>query len=144
MKYAVHIDIDRPIKEVVEKFDNPNNLKKWMEGFQSIEPISGPPGQVGSKSKIVFQMGKRRMEMQETILTRNLPHELAFVYNVNGMNNIVRNKFESLGENKTRVINDQEFQFKGFMKVMGWLIPGVFKKQSMKYLVAFKKFVESE
>jgi hypothetical protein len=28
------------------------------------------------------------------------------------------------------------------MKIIGFLMPGAFKKQSMKYLVAFKEFVE--
>ena len=42
------------------------------------------------------------------------------------------------------VINDQEFRFKGFMKIIGLLMPGAFKKQSKKYLEDFKYFVENE
>jgi hypothetical protein len=30
------------------------------------------------------------------------------------------------------------------MKLMGWLMPGAFKKQSQKYLVFFKEYVEKE
>jgi hypothetical protein len=39
---------------------------------------------------------------------------------------------------------EQEFQFKGFMKIIGFLFPGAFKKQSLKYLVDFKQFAEIE
>jgi hypothetical protein len=65
-------------------------------------------------------------------------------YKAGKVYNEVCNRFEEISENKTRVYNDQVFQFKGFMKLMGWFMPGAFKKQSMKYLVDFKNFVEQE
>ena len=49
-----------------------------------------------------------------------------------------------MGPNRTKYISEQEFQFKGFMKVIGFIMPGAFKKQSMKYLEAFKNFAESQ
>jgi hypothetical protein len=36
-----------------------------------------------------------------------------------------------------------EFQFKGFMKIIGCLFPGEFKKQTLKYYIDFNKFVDS-
>ena len=33
MKYTTEIEINKPVKKVVELFDNPANLKEWMEGF---------------------------------------------------------------------------------------------------------------
>ena len=65
--YTTTITIDLPRDKVVALFDDPGNLPKWQRGLQSFEPLSGQPGQVGAKSKLVFQMGKRRMEMIETI-----------------------------------------------------------------------------
>jgi len=35
MKYIAEVEIDKPVNKVVELFDNPNNMKKWMEGLQS-------------------------------------------------------------------------------------------------------------
>ena len=44
---------------------------------------------------------------------------------------------------KTRWISESEFQFSGFgMKLMGLLMPGAFKKQSLKYMEDFKNFAE--
>ena len=63
---------------------------------------------------------------------------------MDGVYNIVINRFEKVDKNTTRVINDQEFRFKGFMKIIGLLMPGAFKKQSKKYLEDFKYFVENE
>lgn len=142
MKYTSEIVIDRPINRVIELFDNPENLKEWMDGLVSFECISGVPGQVGAKSRLVFKMGKGEMEMIETITVRNLPDEFTGTYEAKGVFNIVKNTFVVISENKTKYTTEQEFQFYGFMKIIGLLLPGMFKKQSMKYLVDFKKFVE--
>lgn len=144
MKYTTQIDINKPVGEVVALFDNADNLPKWMKGLQSFEHLSGTPGQPGAKSKLVFQMGKRRMEMIETITVHNLPEEFSGIYEVNGVVNTVKNKFVSIPRNKTRYIAEHEFKFAGFMKIIGWLAPGMFKKQSMKYLEDFKNFAEAQ
>ena len=143
MKYGNKIEINLPLEQMIEKFDNPNNLKKWMPGLLSFEHLSGDPGQTGAKSKLKFQMGKRQMEMVETITVRNLPHEFSGTYEAPGVFNIVKNKFKSLPGNKTEWHAENEFQFKNLtMKIMGFLMPGMFKKQSMVYLTKFKEFAE--
>ena len=142
MKYTSEIEINKPIDKVIELFDNPDHMDKWMEGLQSFEPISGEPGQVGAKSLLKFKMGKREIEMIETITVRNLPEEFSGIYEAKGVFNIVKNKFVALPNNRTKYISEQEFQFNGFMKIIGFLMPNVFKKQSMKYLIDFKNFVE--
>lgn len=142
MKYTSEIEINSPIDKVIELFDNPDNMDKWMKGLQSFEPISGKPGQVGAKSRLKFKMGKREIEMIETITVRNLPDEFSGTYDAKGVFNIVKNRFISLPDNRTKYISEQEFQFSGFMKIIGFLMPSAFKKQSMKYLNDFKTFVE--
>lgn len=142
MKYTSEIEINKPVEKVIEIFDDPANMDKWMEGLQSFENLSGKPGQVGSKAKLKFKMGSREIEMIETVTVRNLPHEFTGTYEAKGVFNTVKNRFFSLPGNRTRYVTEQEFQFKGFMKIIGFLMPGAFKKQSMKYLSAFKKFAE--
>lgn len=144
MKYTVTIEIEKPIDEVVALFDNADNLYAWMEGLESFEHLSGEPGQVGAKSRLKFKMGKRDIEMIETITVRDLPDEFTGTYDAEGVFNIVKNRFEAINPTRTRYISEQEFQFTGFMKIFGWLMPGAFRKQSMKYLEAFKTFAESQ
>lgn len=143
MKYSVDIEINKPVDEVVKLFDDPDNMDKWMEGLQNYEQISGTPGQPGAKSRFKFKTGKREIEMIETITRRNLPEEYTMTYEAKGVFNIVTNRFISIPGSKTKYANDQEFQFKGFMKIIAFLMPGVFKKQSLKYMLDFKNFVES-
>lgn len=144
MKYQTEIEINQPIAKVIELFDNTDNMSKWMEGLQSFEHISGTPGQPGAKSRLKFKMGNREMEMIETVITRNLPDEFTGMYESNNGINIVKNRFVKISDVKTKYINEQEFQFKGFMKIIAWLMSDSFKKQSMKYMVAFKAFAENQ
>lgn len=143
MKYVMDIDIDMPVDKIVELLNNPDNLYKWMEGLVSLEHLEGTPGKAGAKSKLKFKMGNREIEMIETIQISNLPEELNAEYQADGTQNRVIVSLESLPGNKTRYITEQEFKFSNpFMKIMGFLMPGAFKKQSQKNLVAFKKFAE--
>ena len=144
MKYSNEIEINLPIEKVVALFDNPNNMSIWMEGLQSFEHLSGTPGQSGARSKLIFNNGNRTMEMTETIITRNLPDEFTGSYETKGVYNIVSNKFIPLGPYQTKYISEQEFEFSGIMKLIAFLMPGAFKKQSMKYLENFKKFAEGQ
>ena len=144
MKYTNEVIINRPIEKVVALFDDPDSLAKWQPGFVSLEPISGIPGEAGSKSKLTYKMGKRTVEMIETITFRNLPETFQGTYEANGVWNEVKNYFEPLTENQTRYWTENEFKLKGMMKIMGWMMPGMFKKQSQKYLDLFKTYVENE
>ncbi len=143
MKYTIEIEINKPIDRVIELFDNPDNLKEWMMGLQSFEHLSGEMGQPGAKSKLVFDHKGRRTEMIETIVARNLPDEFSGTYEANGVLNTQKNHFTKVDENTTRWTSYTEFKFSNFMmKLMGALMPGMFKKQSMKFAQSFKAFCE--
>ena len=142
MKYTVETEINLPRDRVIELFDNPDNMFKWQEGLQSFEHVSGEPGQPGAKSLLVYQMGKRRIEMMETITARNLPDDFDGTYDAKGVHNVIKNRFVEVGPNKTRWVSENEFRFQGFMKVIGLLFQSAFPKQSLKYMQDFKAFAE--
>ena len=142
MKYTTEIVVDLPRDTFIEKLDNPDNMKHWMRGLLSYEAISGEPGQEGARMNMRFKMGKREMEMVETIIKRNMPEELHTTYDTKGVHNIQKNYFKE-EDGKTRWISESEFQFERFgMKLMAFLMPGAFKKQSRKYAEDFKNFAE--
>ncbi len=144
MKYSNEININLPLNKVIELFENPNNMKHWQPGLQSFEHISGTQGQAGAKSKLKYKMGKREIEMIETITKQNLPHDFAATYEAKGVYNLLLNKFIPVSENKTKWVSETEFKFSGFMKLIGFLMPGTFKRQSQKYLDDFKTFAEKQ
>ncbi len=76
MKYTFETEINAPINRVAELAGNPDNRKKWMEGLESYEHVSGTPGTPGAKSRLVFKTGKVEITMIGTVMARNLPDEL--------------------------------------------------------------------
>lgn len=143
MKYTVDLTIDLPRSKVVALFDNPDNMKKWQPDLVSFEPISGEPGRPGAKSKLLYKMGKRDIEMIETITNNDLPDELAGTYETKGVFNVISNRFVEVDEHKTQWISDNEFQFTGFMKLMGFFMKSAFPKQTLKIMNQFKTFAET-
>ncbi|MFM7867148.1 MAG: SRPBCC family protein [Planctomycetaceae bacterium] len=143
MKYSVSIVIELLRERVVELFDNSANLPCWQRGLQSHQLVSGQAGQTGARSRLVFQMGKRRIEMLETITRRSLPDAFDGTYEAPGVFNIVCNRFISLSPSQTRWESDNEFRFSGlFMRIIGLVMRGAFPKQSQQYLQDFKAFAE--
>ncbi|MBZ9731194.1 SRPBCC family protein [Salegentibacter sp. JZCK2] len=143
MKFTSEIKIAKPRTEVIEKYSNPDNIKHWQRGFISMNPISGILGEEGSKNKLKYKIGKRKIEMEETIITNDLPEQFHANYTAKGVYNIQENFFEETPGNQTLWISRNEFKFSGLMKLMGIFIPGAFRKQSYQYMKDFKDFVEN-
>lgn len=142
MKFTCHTYIKAPLHKVIELFENPDNLKEWQDGFISIEPVSGVPGEVGSKSKLTYE----KLELIETILHNELPEEFKASYDHKHMVNTMSCMFKKVDFNTTKF--EQEIQYTKFNgllpKLMAKLFPGMFKKQVQKWLDQFKVFVEKQ
>ena len=142
--YTVEIEIERSRDDVIELFNSADNLFFWQTGLQSFKHISGNPGEVGAVSLLTYQNGKHNIELTETITHVNLPEEFDGTYEwKSGMNTLV-NRFEELGPNRTKWISTCSYEFRSIgLKLMGMLMPGMFKKQNMAFLKNFKAFCES-
>ena len=144
MKFTTEITIDLPRQRVIELFDNPDNLAKWQSGLREFVHISGETGMPGAKSRLLYKVSGREVEMIETITVRNLPDEFSGTYEAKGVWNEVKNFFFEDGPGKTRWVSENEFRFKGLMAVMGFLMPGSFRKETQKQMNEFKRFAENE
>ena len=141
--YTVSIDIDLPRERVIELFDSVDNLAKWQSGFHSFEHLEGESGQVGAKAKITFLNKGRPMELIETVTKRDLPDEFNGTYEWKGGFNTLDNRFVELAPNKTRWESTCAYKLSHpMLKVMAFLMPGMFKKQNQKFLDQFKAFCE--
>ncbi len=144
MKYTCKLVINLPREQVVELFDNPDNLPRWMEGLQSFEHLSGEPGRPGAKSRLIFERGEgETFEMIETLTRNNLPDEMSGTYQTNGTCNRIVNRFVAEGPDATRWVAENEFHFSGFMRIAAWFMRPLFKRQSLKFMRAFKVFAEA-
>lgn len=144
MKYACDMTLDLPRDRVVELMDNEENLYKWQKSLVKYEHESGEPGQVGAVSRQHHKMGKREVHMTETITVRDFPNQFSAIYAADGVWNQIENYFTENPDGTTHWHLTSEFRCKGFMRVMCWLLPGMFKKQTQEFMMDFKKFAEGE
>ncbi len=66
VRYTVSIEIALPREKVVQLLADPAHLPEWLRGLVLHEPLSGQHGQVGTTSRVVMQMGQRKIECTET------------------------------------------------------------------------------
>ena len=142
MRYTLSNTINKPLSVVAEKFADKEGAKEWMEGLHTIEPVSGEQGKKGATCYFHFTHKGKEMKMLETIVEENLPNQIKFSYASNFGYNEVELLFEEISENVTKQTTNTYFDLKGAMKIMGFFMKGLFKKQSMKFMDAFKAFAE--
>ncbi|MFB7937484.1 SRPBCC family protein [Streptomyces sp. NPDC127049] len=153
MKYTVSIEIALPRERVVQLLADPAQMPKWLRGLVLHEPLSGVHGQVGTRSRVVLQMGQRNFECTETI-TRREPSDLSEIPKASvvhfdreivgeGMWSAVRDRLTEAGPGTTLWASENEYRFSGFlMRLVGLLMPGAFRKQSQQHMRDFKAFAE--
>lgn len=142
MNYVLEIDINCPRDKLVKLFDDPDTMPRWQPDLISFEHKRGVAGQVGAESVLRYKRGKREFEMVETITSRNLPEEFSGTYETNGVKNKLGNRFILVDDKTTKWQLDSEFKFSGLLKLIAFLRPSIFKKQTFKYMEQFKQFAE--
>lgn len=148
MKYTVSIEIALPLERVAQLLADPTHIPKWLRGVVVHEPLSGVQGQVGTKSRVVMQMGQQKFEAVETI-TRREPADLRSIPKgsvvhfereivTEGMWSAARERLTEAGPNTTLWVSENEYRFSGLMmRLVGLLMPGSFRKQSLQHMQDF-------
>ena len=146
MKFNCRVDIDLPREKVVALFQDNEKRKIWDKSFISIESVTGPPGENGSTSLIMFKAGIKAQELRETIIENGLPDFFSAKYEHKHMDNTMVNHFRSLSDHQTRYEAEVEYlEFRGFMaKMLAFMFSGVFTRQVQRHLQAFKEYAEKE
>jgi len=145
MKFIFTAVINQPVNKVIELFINQDNLKQWQKELLYYEKISGIPGDVGAKTKLVY----KSVTIIETIISKNLPGEVIGYYeHMAGKKTVMTHntshRFRPLNETQTLFeLEMQEVQFLGFLpKIMSKLMGGMFEKYHQKQVDQFKAFAE--
>ncbi len=144
MKYTLEIEIAISREKMITLFDSVENLQHWQEGFVSFEHLSGPYGETGGVALLKYNNNGKVLELTETITGKNLPDGFSAIYEAPMVWNRQKNYFIEMGPDKTKWVADHDFKFTSFMRIIGFLLPSVFKKQSYKFMEAFKAFAEAE
>ena len=144
MKYTQEIKVNIPIDEFVQKLDNIDNLKHWQRGLVSTEHISGDLRRFGDKMRLIYRFGNHTREITETITKRNLPNEFHVNYTSKTSQNLQQNFYKKATDGGTIWTSYNEFVLLNLkMRLILFLMPNAFKKQSIIYMRDFKNFAEN-
>ena len=149
MKYTVSIEIALPRERVVQLLADQAQLPKWLRGLVVHEPLSGVHGQVGTKSRVVLRTGQQEFEATETITRYEHESDKNGVVHYereivgNGMWSAARERLTEAGPETTLWESENEYRFSSLpMRLVGLLMPGMFRKQSLEHMRDFKAFAE--
>tara|TARA_Y100001934_G_scaffold221476_1_gene264041 strand:+ start:153 stop:632 length:480 start_codon:yes stop_codon:yes gene_type:complete len=144
MKFVCSVTIQAPRDRVVAPGQDPDHLDEWQDGFLGLEPVTGQPGSAGSKTKLMYKTGKRKITLLETIVTNDLPDWFIGTYETEAMTNTMINHFTAVDEHHTRWDAEIEYTRIGALipRILAVLVPGMFRKQTQKWLDQFKVFAE--
>lgn len=144
MKFTSQIEIDRPIGELVDLFQDPDVTLKWLEGLRSVQHVSGEFRQPGAVSKVVFDSPAGRMLITETVISNELPEEYIIRYDGQGYVSYSNYCFEEVAPACTRLTMIQHIELKGALKLASGLLKGTVTKQLDKSVESFKRYAENQ
>ncbi|ANZ41675.1 hypothetical protein BBK82_42730 [Lentzea guizhouensis] len=153
MKYTVSLEIALPRERVVQLLADPEQMPKWLRGLVVHEPLDGAHGQVGTRSRVVLKSGQQEFEAVETITRREpavlqgIPQDVVVHFEREivgkGMWSATRDHLSESGPERTLWVSENEYRFDGVvMRLVGLLMPGTFRKQSLRHMEDFKAFAE--
>ncbi len=140
MKSVVELDIDAPRDVVARLFADPRNMQEWMDDM-TIEPVSGEPGAVGSRYRLIPSSGEPPFEA--TVTARNLPRQTRLRLERPPLRMEIADTFEELPAERTRLVSVEVFRFEGLKAKLGGLLGRrAIKKAHRRHMKAFKRFAE--
>ena len=143
MKYRLELEIDCPREKVAALYADPENWREWQQGLVSWSMISGEARNDGAKTRLVNRFGRRDVEIVEKVESNRLPETLICTYEAEGAWNRVVSRFSETDAGTTLWEFETEFRCRGLLRLAGLLMPGMFRKASMKEMQAFRRFAES-
>lgn len=144
MKYSCEVVVNVKREDCIKLWFDESRFSEWQDGFQSKNWIEGNALETNSKADILYDQNGRRLELIEHVVDNSLPDFYLGEYIHKHMTNTQKVIFREIDTNKTLVCTEVNYtQFNGLMpKLMGFLFPRLFRKQSQKWLDQFKFMVE--
>ncbi|NNC82555.1 MAG: SRPBCC family protein [Flavobacteriales bacterium] len=147
VNYGSKVTIDRPVEHVWAVSQDEDLYSEWLEGFQSMERLSGNYMEPGSTYRIIVNPGdgQEDFEMIETLVSieENEHVEMHFDSEMMDFEQVMTFEEEN---GKTTVTTDSKVMGKGiFMRSMFAtmeMLGGAFTQQEQKNMEALKALAE--
>ncbi len=110
MHYVCQVEIAAPVARVVELMTDFDRAPEWTSGLRSHDTVKGERGRAGSVNELRFDGVPGDGVMVEHVV-RVEATEFEVIYRLGPVRNANVNRFEDVGEGRTRWIADHVFEF---------------------------------
>ncbi len=147
VSYGHEITVNKSIKEAWAVSQDESKYEQWLDGFKSIELISGEKGAVGSKYKVVVnpEEGQPDFEMIETVVSMKEFDHVKMDFDSDFMDFEQTISFKE-SDGMTTITTDSKVIGKNIMTrsmfALMEIFTGAFTVQETKNIEALKKVIE--
>jgi len=113
--------VDKPIKQVWDYSNNPDNLSKWLNDFVRYEHLTGDVNapKVGDTSNHTYDQNGSEFTMHEEITAYDAPRHIKLFMTSKWFDMEITNNFEEISPGQTKLFAGAEFVRVGWiMKIM--------------------------
>jgi len=105
MKCACEVTINKPLQEVWDYTNNPDNLKLWLNDFVKYEHLTGDMSapKIGDTSNHTYNQNGKDFVMKEEIVEYDPPNHLKLVMTSKWFDMDIVNNFDAIDENTTKL-----------------------------------------
>lgn len=142
-RYETTIDVNAPVATSWSIFNDESRMGEWLIGFQNIETISGNPGEVGSKYRLVFLEGDETIVMTEEMTAVQENELVAFKFDNDLMTGTFEVRFRG-DESKTTIATINELQGKNIVwRSLLWLSKTTIRERAQANYARLKELIEA-
>lgn len=144
ISYEATVEVDASVDETWGYLTDPKHMSDYIEGFQSIEQVSGQGMETGSKHRITVIQNDEIYKMVETIQEVIPPSRLAITIENDILINDVSYNFEE-SNGGTRIRMNASLEGKGWlMKPIFVFMKGYMQSESVTALEKMKEGIEND
>jgi uncharacterized membrane protein len=137
------IEIDRPLELVSGYAADPSNAPEWYANIESVEWVTDPPAQVGSRLRFVARFLGRRLEYTYEVVEL-VPRERLVMRTAQGPFPMETTySWEPTGPQSTRMALRNRGQPTGFSRLAGLVMAPAVRRANRKDLAALKAVLEA-
>lgn len=124
--------VDKPIQQVWDYANNPDNLSEWLNDFVRYEHLTGDLNapKVGDTSNHTYDQNGSEFTMHETITAYEPPHHVKLFMTSKWFDMEIINNFEEISPTQTKLFAGAEFVRVGWIMKIMFLFSSKKKMQS--------------
>lgn len=126
MHCSCEVIINKPLQQVWDYTNNPDNLKLWLNDFVRYEHLTGDQNapKVGDTSSHTYNQNGKEFTMKEEIVAYSPPDHIKLFMTSKWFDMDIVNTFEALGPNETKLFASADsVRTSLLMKVMMLFMP---------------------